>query len=269
MVSLTSYSRSLLLNCKYKTATFHIFPDCYTCEATVLLLGHEVNVEDVSRNHLAGKSNNDVVALQILNQEAVDFVPQNVNSFFPNLKVFEMRFCGVKTISSPELEQFGKKLEYLSFWKNDLEKIHHDLFKFSQNLKVIIFESNKIRHIDHDVFELTPYLRHLYLHYNVCVSSSSVDNDATLQELKFQLALKCPPTIQMLESQLFSRQKFQTKIDEQISERVNPLVYAVNQLGNQMDHNITNLEERIARLEKELTEAIRSLKVLKSQQNGF
>jgi flagellar motility protein MotE (MotC chaperone) len=102
---------------------------------------------------------------------------------------------------------------------------------------------------------MTPLLATLELANNFCISKTINNNATAIRDFKFELALKCPPTVAMLEAQLFSRQKFETKIDVQVSERINPLVlkvYQLEQQNQQYEHDIVSLEERIAKIEKQI-----------------
>lgn len=59
----------------------------------------------------------------------------------------------------------------------------------------------------------------------------------------------------MLENQLFNREKFEAKLDAQVADRTNPLVYMVYQLdkqNQQYEHNITSLEKRLSKIEEKL-----------------
>jgi hypothetical protein len=243
-----------MLNCDYIYYQWFI-PASYICKATVLFLGHERNVEEVSRNHFTGNTNNDVIGLWIDKQRSVDFVPQNLTKFFPNIKQFSMSECGLKTLSSFELRQFGPNQLTFGFHFNFIEQIDHDLFESTPNVQLISFDGNKVRHIGLDAFESTPRLTSLYLNGNFCISKTILNNANAIRDFKFELALKCPPTVAMLEAQLFSRQKFETKIDSQVSERINPLVlrvYQLEQQNQQYENDIANLEGRIAKIEDKL-----------------
>jgi hypothetical protein len=245
---------ALKLNCEYQLVTWAFNPNSYTCKATVLFLGHERNVQEVSKNHLAGKTNNDVKGLLIVRQISVDFIPQNLNSFFPNIKLISLHECGLKTISSFELKQFGSNLEVFATYENFIEQIDHNLFEFNPAIVFVTFRGNRIRHIGYDAFEMTPLLASLELTNNFCISKS-ITNATAIRDFKFELALKCPPTVAMLEAQLFSRQKFETKIDAQVSERINPLVlrvYRLEQQNQQYEHDNAELKERIAKIEQQI-----------------
>jgi hypothetical protein len=219
VLSLSISVEPLMLNCDYFFYNWVLNPNSYICKATVLFLGHERNVVEVSKNHLVGKTNNDVVGLWIDKQIIVDFVPQNLTWFFPNIKQFTMSGCGLKTVSSYELKQFGPNQLTLGFHQNFIEQIDHDLFEFTPNVQLISFEGNKIRHIGYDAFETTPILAYLQLNYNFCISKTINNNATAIHDFKFELALKCPPTVEMLEAQLYSRKQFDIEMSNKLLKK--------------------------------------------------
>jgi hypothetical protein len=137
-------------------------------------------------------------------------------------------------------------LRFSAIYENFIEQIEHNLFEFNPKITYITFRGNRIRHIGYDALEMIPLITFFDLGNNFCISKSA-NNATAIRDFKFELALKCPPTVAMLEAQLFSRQKFETKIDAQVSERINPLVLKVFQLEQQNQQ----LEERIAKIERQ------------------
>jgi hypothetical protein len=236
-----------MLNCDYIFYGWAVIPNSYTCDGKVLYLGDEKIINEVSRNHLEGKTNNDVIGLWIRDQR-VGFIPLFITSFFPNLKLFTISNCGLKTVSSLELKQFGLNLESLGFHENELEQVDHDLLEFTPNLKWIAFRGNKIRNIGLELFKSSLDLYSIQLGNNFCISKDILHNSTAIKDFIFEISLKCPPNIHQLERQLFSRNKFETKIDEQVSERMNPLVYMVYQLEKQNQQQ----EERLSLLEDKM-----------------
>jgi hypothetical protein len=136
VLSFVATGNSLSLNCEYIFFNWYLFPNSYTCRATVVFEGHGRNVEKVTGNHLQRMSNNDVIGLWIDQQRSVDFIPQNLMSSFPNIKLLTISSCGLKTISSMEMRQFGLKLEVLGFYENSIETIGFNLFQFNPNLRL-------------------------------------------------------------------------------------------------------------------------------------
>jgi hypothetical protein len=248
--------QSLLMNCRYSIGNYlgqHI-TNIYTCSGSLLRTGDKVNIEEVTGGHMAGKTNNDVDALYYGNQMDLTFIPQNSTSFFPNLKVFVVNRCGLKVVNGADLKQFGPGLNFMSLNFNLIEQVSHDLFEFLPNLIFLDMDANGIRHIGHDAFDAIPKLSTL-LFNNLCIVVTIGNNATAVANKKFEMSLKCPPTIQMLEDQLFSRQKFETSIDSQVSERTNPLVLKVYQLEKQNEESeqkITMLEESIAKHEQKI-----------------
>jgi hypothetical protein len=93
-----------------------------------------------------------------------------------------------------------------------------------------------------------------------CIDSYTVDR-SQVPGLTLQLAVNCPPTFDMIfektEAKLLEGVKLETKIDEQISERVNPLTWSLQQT----DERLEEIYLRVAQLEEEL----KNLKMLLSK----
>jgi hypothetical protein len=107
--------------------------------------------------------------------------------------------CGMKTISSWDLKQFGSKLEYLELAGMFLEEIDDDLFEFSPNLDVLKLCENRILHISQNTFLLTPKLRSLHLSNNPCIDRGAYDS-TEVQEFIKETVQNCPPSSQMHEN---------------------------------------------------------------------
>jgi hypothetical protein len=194
-------------------------------------------------------SNKDVIGLWIDQQRSVDFIPQNLMNFFPNMKLLTISSCGLKTVSSTEMRQFGLNLEVLGFYENFIEEIASNLFQFNPNLRWIAFRGNKVRNVGFGVFRSTPNLVALEFENNVCISRSVVSNAPGMASLLTDLGVKCPPTMPMLGEQLI---EFEGTIDMKMSQRFQQLNAIISQLDQETKQNsrsISNFDERIRKLE--------------------
>jgi Leucine-rich repeat (LRR) protein len=153
VLSLAIVCESLRLNCNFILYNWWSTPNAYTCKATVQMTGHARNVEAISGTHLSGKGSSNVVGLWIDNQRGVNVIPQNVLSFFPNLKLFTVSSCGIRTVAASDFEQFGSKLQSLGLHDNYIEQINHDLLESLTNLKLVSFSDNYIRNIGLETFD--------------------------------------------------------------------------------------------------------------------
>ena len=128
-----SISSSLYLECSYFLHRWVITGESYTCAGTVLSSGRANSVNEVSQNHLPGKSNIQVDALTIKNQ-AINFMPFNIQQFFENIRVLEMRNTTLNKLTKDDLKPFPR-IEVVGFHYSRLETIDGDLFVYNLRLQ--------------------------------------------------------------------------------------------------------------------------------------
>jgi Leucine rich repeat len=208
----------------------------------VIEVGDIHRVTDVSRNHLAGRDNSDVKGLSITNQD-IGFLPFNIHEFFPNLETIDATNA-FKEISREALIGFPK-LRQLHLNTNKIQIIEPNLFEGNPNMIAISFVNNPVKHVAYNVFTNLTSLHSLRFDFATCHSQAAELNRANVELLMFRLLVNCPPTFAMTENKILSGIEFEKTIDEQIAERVNPLMWTIHE----MNDKIKELEERLARLE--------------------
>jgi Leucine rich repeat len=244
-----NYSHSVILECSYSDRGWVTYPTTvYSCFARVLTLGNDSKrVEGVTQNHLPGRSNNDVQAIAFYNQ-SMSFIPQNIEKYFGNIKIFHVKYTTLKTVSKEDLKPFPQ-LELVAYDVNQLEEVEGDLFDYNPKLHYIDLSYNKITNVGPNILRDLKGLTTVYFSKNLCLdraSLTSLDIEAVSREFTHQ----CPPSARMIEEIVLNGDKFEHKVDAQVSERINPVVYRVNQ--NEIDQQATNeeLKARIVELEK-------------------
>lgn len=173
-------------------ATFSLFPlpgTRYTCVATVINSGSS-SLENVTRVHREGLSNDDVGWLLIYNQ-LLPVVPEKIADFFGNLDVLLITESSLTTMSANDLRQFPRLvLLQLSF--NQLTTIDGDLFAYTPHLQFVDFQSNQIQQIGHDLVTNLNVLTFLFFNANVCIDQSA-QTRAEVILLAPKLSARCPP----------------------------------------------------------------------------
>lgn len=137
LFALQSASASVILNCTYKVQYYGVVGEVYTCEATVTYTQRDQsrNVVEVSQNHLTGMSNQDVKALLIQSQP-IDFIPENIDSFFSNLEAVNFLSCPITSLTKDDLKQFPNlKLFRIPFCQ--LSTLSGDIFLHISELEFI------------------------------------------------------------------------------------------------------------------------------------
>lgn len=191
---------------------------------------------------MAGRTNSDVKGLSITNQN-IGFLPFNLQEFFPNLETIDATNAFTE-INRKALKGLSK-LKQLHLNTNRIQIIEPNLFEGNPNMIAISFLNNPVLHVAHNVFKNLPFLHSLRFDLATCHSGLAEQNRAGVELLIFRLFVNCPPTFEMTEEKLFDGVKFEKSIDEQISERMNPLVWTIHE----MSEKIRELEERLLKLE--------------------
>ena len=184
---------SFTVNCDYSFVEYHghyhefLHESSYACYANVAYeCDHSFDLEGVSKNHMTGKTNADVILFDLENYLKIDVIPKNVGAFFPYIEVFKCSLCTVSQISSSDLMQFPKlKCFYLGH--NKLRTIPGDLFKHTPNIEFVGLEFNEIERVGADFFNYLSKLKILYFNNNIC----SIVHSTALSEVKEQIIQKC------------------------------------------------------------------------------
>lgn len=219
---------AIVLDCVYNIDDWVILDKVYGCSVkeTKAKWG-DVTVTGVSKGHIKGKTSKDVETLNIENTTFVTF-PKNIEKSFPNLKALRIVKAGLKSVSSDDLKPFPA-LRVLCLWANELTTLDGNLLINNPSLEFINFGSNHIQHVGPKFFSPMTKLLAAYFEENTCVNST---NQFAIDELKFELAVKCPPSFDMVEIALINGGKMASKNDE-------------------LDGKIKLLENRIAELEQQ------------------
>lgn len=234
-----SCTEAVLFDCHYYMNSFTSVGSVYTCDARVIVFNpNDSNVYGVTPNHLYNSSNDDVQGLLITNQRLPAF-PKRLERFFPNLKAIYMHNDSLTHVTGDDLRPFPH-LTHLTLWKNQIQVLESDLFKYVPHLRLIDFDNNLIIHAGPNVLDSLVNLNYAYFSSNICISRSVTS--ATLSDLaslKYDLVLKCPPTLDMFFSELLSRKSFAEKVNEIVANQTASIVERVDVLEAKVA-NITN-----------------------------
>lgn len=145
---------------------------------------------EVRGNHLSGRTNSDVEYLLIYNQN-LNYVPDHIQAFFPNLRGVEWFNSNLLEVSASDLRQFPNILIFSAF-VNKLITIESDLFEFTPHLQWISFYNNLIQHVGYDLLSNLTDLQTISFETNPCINEYAVGSPA-IMELNQRLPLLCPP----------------------------------------------------------------------------
>lgn len=249
-LSILSCCFAVSLDCSYYSRKW-IVGTVYVCGAQVLDFEGGKAVTEVTQNHLLSKTNQDVTAITFYYQ-SLDFVPQNIDSFFENIRILDITKTNLKVFTNFDLNQFPK-LQVLGFGQNPLQTVDGDLFLHNPLLQHINMRNNSLTNMGPNIFTHLQLLRELYFEGNLCISEKA-ETFEEIRQFSQKLAFRCPPSVEQTEKIILRSEKLQTIVDTQVADRINPVVFQINQYEN--NQNVINEEfkERIVELEKIIRE---------------
>lgn len=220
------------VDCLYETRSFDRVGSIYTCGGTVLADGSvDENLTRVYGLHETGKQHEDVQAIAIRDQN-LQFAPTNVEQFFPNIIVIDLRDNNITTISNRHLLPFPN-LKSLIMWQNKVTSVEGDLFKGINGMVHYSFSRNDVRHVGH---ELNLQANGgIYFSDNPCINQAA-DLPSQVASLKLNLLRNCPPSIALIERSLEQRQNLLTSLDRRVESVTN---------------NVTEIEKELVTLRQD------------------
>ncbi|XP_037047386.1 uncharacterized protein LOC119082112 isoform X2 [Bradysia coprophila] len=198
-VLLVSKCHGIALDCVFRSHSFSVIGSRYACDARVLFDANE-NVTTVYGLHEAGKGHEDVHGI-VIQSQSLEFVPTNIESFFPNVIAISLGDNHITSIQNRHLAPFPN-LEYLWLAGNNFTLVDGSLFSGLNSMRLISFNSNSIRHVGHDLN--LPLNGDVRFSANSCISETAATPDA-VAALKLNLLRNCPPTISQIEDSLETR----------------------------------------------------------------
>lgn len=112
---------------------------------------NSVLISKISGIHEEGKTNEHVEAFSISNKD-LQYFPQNIVTFFPNVQKISIIKCGINRIMKSSLTGLTKLTE-LYLVGNELTYLKNDLFELTPQLQYISFYANKLKLVGPEVFK--------------------------------------------------------------------------------------------------------------------
>lgn len=227
---------ALELNCTYRMQSYDFIGSVYECSATISA-GDIDKLTSVSGTHLSGKAHSNVAALRIINQN-LQYFPVNVESFFPNLRVFQLYQNSISVINNAHLAPFPN-LVSLNLYKNKISTISGNLFDGLNSMQYVSFETNDVRHVGHDL--ALPKAGLVFFDSNPCINVRA-STPEQIEALRFNLLINCT-LIAPIEAALGSRQNLLTSLNVQVQSLVARL-NALERIESEWVSKFENLERK-------------------------
>lgn len=100
----------------------------------------------------------------------VSYLPDCVNTKFPNLVSYSAGKCGIKSVSKRNFDGLNK-LQMIFLYSNQIERIDDDTFEGLERLDTIVLSNNRIKFMNGNFIVTLVNLSSLDLEGNVCINS--------------------------------------------------------------------------------------------------
>lgn len=235
---------SIVLDCEYNLYQGWPINDLYECEVKGLqVVQDNVIVTGVSQNHQNGKSNANVEALRV-NYQTMNYLPKNIENFFPNLKGIRVSNSTLLTWRRQDISPFPHLL-FFYLDKNQILSIEGDLLNENPGVEYISFSENPMMHIGPNLFSPLKTVRKIHCNLCKCINKAATTLE-DIDGMKLALAVNCPPTFEMIERTLLNGEPFKLKVEKQVDE----LTRTLTAEGEKINLSIISLNDRVKELEK-------------------
>ena len=154
------------LHCYFKEINFSVtdLGPQYSCQILRSNINSNNSITKLFGNHTPNLTNNDVMQY-VMDYTASTFLPTNLYSFLPNLKLLAVRSSSVQFINRVNFVGF-KNMQYLSLSDNNIETISSDTFMDLTSVVMINLRKNLLRTLHKDLFKNNILLKTLHLEAN-------------------------------------------------------------------------------------------------------
>lgn len=237
------------LNCSYGYYQSWPIKNFYTCTAVNLFVTDDgTKVTSVTKGHLVGKTNGDVEVLDITGQTS-HFLPEDIQKFFPNLKGLHVSGSKFRVIRRKDLAPF-QKLLFIYVPYNEIRYVDGDLFASNLGVEYISFSENRLMtHVGYNLLEPMKNLKEVHFSNCNCINKH-VLSPPLVDQMSLALAISCPPTMEMLESQTLDGELFSSKLNEAVLKATKPIEIEIKNLKMIIDE-LTSSSVELMKLVRE------------------
>lgn len=186
-------SNGFTIDCIYKQFTFTSVLNVYTCEPMLIRKapGDRI-VTGVSQNHPAGRMDSDVRGFH-LDRSTIEFIPEGLATFWPNLELIVMRWTSVNTISAASLVGL-RNLRQIILDDSNIVSIDNDVFVNNPLIRQISLLRNPVRNVGNCAFEELSLLTVLDMRNNMCMNQRAATR-VQVTGMVPQVVIRCPTLV--------------------------------------------------------------------------
>lgn len=191
LIYIKSTVNSIEINCNYSIERSTKFGDKYICFAKLTKLNYNQSVEAVSGEHLDGKSNDDVDGVAFVSNLILNFIPQGLEKFFPELNVLGIIVHNITELKGNEFKNYTKLRNFM-IQRGPLERISGNLFEFTPLLSSAGFMFNRIKFMSQNFLSSLKKLSTINFTENECIKDyNEANTPEEIEKLVIELQEKC------------------------------------------------------------------------------
>jgi len=185
----------ILIFCFFSSISALIF-DCtflrysdmlYSCVPQISNISDSRRLTNVTGIHFDGKNNRDVDWLEIYDYTDLDFIPQDMTNFFPNLTYLSIWNSGIKTLNGDELHEY-RSLKQFGLVHGILENVPRNFFETTPEMEYSHFVNNSIKYVGENPWNSNQHLTWVTFDQNIC---TNVYSNPPFDELIENLRQNC------------------------------------------------------------------------------
>jgi len=169
----------------------------YTCLVKNIIIkdpnSHHINIIG---QHQENETNRSVVGVSIRTQTQLQQFPRGFGEKFPNVKYFEIDDSSITMLHKEDFLDLG---HLLGLWmpRNPIVALPNDLFVNVQGLRYLSFHKNKLKFIGHDILKPLKNLERANFLENTTIDKAYNGEAEELAILNREIAMKCMAPKQM------------------------------------------------------------------------
>lgn len=186
LLNLISFISALRINCDY-VAVKNLISTCKTSDLEVS--NPNETVTSMSGTLPGVLDYAKVTSFEIKSSPALEFLPRDIQKFFPNLEKISISNTGLKIITSDNLRNFTK-LKSLILRNNKLNELDYELLKFNPNIEEIDLSGNDLKYLGKNILKPLESLKKFDISNNICANETA-NNPSEIRKLKIKLNENC------------------------------------------------------------------------------
>lgn len=196
----------------------------YTCLVKKIIITNPTSdTLTIVGQHNENESDRSVVGISIRNQTHLQKFPRGFGEIFSNLKYFEIDNSSITMLRKEDFFDLGH-LQGLWMPRNPIVALPNDLFVNVQGLRFVSFHKNKLKYIGHDLLKPLKNLERANFCENTTIDFAYDGGEEELAALNREIATKCiAPKSTKLESSENGKIKELEKRLELLEVKVNKL----------------------------------------------